>query len=94
VSDPEALAAAAVAAGAPVLGGGAALYADRLAAAGATVLLDGRDGPLPLEPSAAWIASLARDGLAGTGPQPLPADPLYLRRPDVQEPGTPKRVSG
>ncbi len=98
VSDPATLAAAAVEAGAPVLGGGAAMYADALRAAGATVLLEatgaGPDVLLPLQPSAAWVAALARDGLAGTGPQPLPADPLYLRRPDVQEPGSPKRVSG
>ena len=94
VSDPDVLAAAAVQAAAPVLGGGAALYAERIRAAGATVLLDGADGSLPLVPSAAWIGALAREGLLGSGPQPLPADPLYLRRPDVQEPGTPKRVSG
>ncbi len=94
VSAPEELAAAAMTAGAPVLGGGAAMYADRLRHAGATVLLEAGGGGLPLSPSAAWIAALARDGLAGSGPQPLPADPMYLRRPDVQQPGSPKRVSG
>ena len=94
VSDPDVLAAAAVQAGVPVLGGGAVLYAERLVAAGATVLLDGADGPLPLAPSAAWVGALARAGLLGSGPQPLPADPLYLRRPDAQEPGRPKRVGG
>lgn len=94
VSDPDVLAVAAVQAGAPVLGGGAGLYAERLRAGGATVLLHGVDGPLPLVPSAAWIGALARGGLLGSGPQPLPADPLYLRRPDVQEPGPPKRVGG
>lgn len=94
VSDPETLAAAAVKAGAPVLGRGASLYAERLTAAGARVQLTGDHGALPLDPGAAWVAALARDGLAGSGPQPLPADPLYLRRPDVQEPGAPKRVTG
>lgn len=100
VGTPDELARAAVGAGAPVLGGGAVLYAERLAAAGARVLTsagaraDHDDAGLPLAPSAAWVAALARDSLAGTGLQPLPPEPLYLRRPDVQEPGVPKRVSG
>ncbi|MFC3689423.1 tRNA (adenosine(37)-N6)-threonylcarbamoyltransferase complex dimerization subunit type 1 TsaB [Aquipuribacter hungaricus] len=102
VSDPALLAGAAVEHGLPVVGGGAALYADRLRTLGATVLLevgasgaaDGSEGLLPVAPAAAWVASLARDGLAGSGPQPLPPEPLYLRRPDVQEPGSPKRVGG
>ena len=34
-------------------------------------------------------------GSAGSGPLPplLPAEPLYLRRPDAKEPGPPKRVT-
>ena len=34
-------------------------------------------------------------GSAGSGPLPplLPAEPLYLRRPDAREPGPPKRVT-
>ncbi len=32
-------------------------------------------------------------GLTGHGPELLPAEPLYLRRPDAREPGPPKRVT-
>lgn len=49
---------------------------------------------LPVDPPAAFVAALVRDSLAGHGPQPLPADPMYLRRPDAREPGAPKRVGG
>lgn len=80
--------------GVPVVGSGARLHADALAEAGAQVLLESASGPLPLDPPAAWVAALARDTVAGHGPQPLPADPMYLRRPDAQEPGAPKRVTG
>lgn len=92
VGAPEVLAAAAVAAGAPVLGPGARLYAERLRGAGASVP-EGPE-PGPSGPPAAWVAALARAAAAGEGLQPLPAEPMYLRRPDVQEPGAPKRVSG
>lgn len=93
VSAPEELARAAVEAGAPVLGPGAGLYAERLEAAGASVTASpGQPGPAG--PPAAWVAALARASAAGEGLQPLPAEPMYLRRPDVQEPGAPKRVSG
>lgn len=40
---------------------------------------------------AAGAAGADRDGAAGG--VLLPADPLYLRRPDAREPGAPKRVS-
>lgn len=92
VSPPEELARAAVEAAAPVLGPGAVLYAERLVAAGAALLPEG--SAAPSGPPAAWVAALARSSAAGEGLQPLPAEPLYLRRPDVQEPGAPKRVSG
>jgi hypothetical protein len=40
-------------------------------------------------------ASLAGSGSgsAGAGPALLPAEPLYLRRPDARVPGPPKRVT-
>ncbi|WP_380167193.1 tRNA (adenosine(37)-N6)-threonylcarbamoyltransferase complex dimerization subunit type 1 TsaB [Jannaschia sp. R86511] len=95
VGSPAVCAAAAVAAGVPVLGSGARLYTDALVGAFAQVVTAAADGTvLPGTPDAAWVAALARASAAGTGLQPLPPEPLYLRRPDVQEPGTPKRVGG
>lgn len=95
VTGPAECARAAVSAGVPVLGRGARLHADAMVGAFAQVLLTAPDGTeLPLDPPAAWVAALARDSIAGEGLQPLPPDPMYLRRPDVQEPGAPKRVSG
>ncbi|MFC8922325.1 tRNA (adenosine(37)-N6)-threonylcarbamoyltransferase complex dimerization subunit type 1 TsaB [Cellulosimicrobium sp. NPDC057127] len=84
VAGPDVGPAAAVAehaAGAVVVGEGAALYADVL------------DAPedAPLVPDAAVLARLAiarRD--AG---EEQPTEPLYLRRPDVQEAAARKRVS-
>jgi tRNA threonylcarbamoyladenosine biosynthesis protein TsaB len=35
----------------------------------------------------------AAGGPVARGPELLPAEPLYLRRPDAREPGTPKRVT-
>jgi tRNA threonylcarbamoyl adenosine modification protein YeaZ len=85
VGPPADAAARATALGVPVLGRGAVLHADVL----------GAPPPgLPVDPSAVQVAALALAALAGTGPQPLPADPLYLRRPDAQVPGAPKRVTG
>lgn len=43
-------------------------------------------------PSAATLAGIAARRLAD-GQPPLPAEPLYLRRPDAREPGPPKRVT-
>lgn len=63
--------------GVPVFGRGAAMYAD---------VLDAQSGPL--DPAAAVLAS----GVAAGTFQELPLEPLYLRRPDVSEPTTPKRA--
>jgi tRNA threonylcarbamoyl adenosine modification protein YeaZ len=47
----------------------------------------------------AALAARGEDGAAGSGSGPagpgvlLPPEPMYLRRPDAREPGTPKRVS-
>ncbi|RFU43169.1 tRNA (adenosine(37)-N6)-threonylcarbamoyltransferase complex dimerization subunit type 1 TsaB [Actinomadura logoneensis] len=67
----------------PVIGEGAGLYADVLGDAGG-----------PLVPSAVALADLAVERLSGRpGPALLPAEPLYLRRPDAKEPGPRKKVS-
>jgi tRNA threonylcarbamoyl adenosine modification protein YeaZ len=39
------------------------------------------------------VASRLDGGDPGEGPALLPAEPLYLRRPDAREPGPPKRVT-
>lgn len=54
--------------GLPVVGRGAALYADILTPAGG-----------PLDPSAAVLARIVAAGTVDT----LPLEPLYLRRPDA-----------
>ena len=71
---------------------------------GARIYPDALPGPDdgPLDPSAAWVASLAVAALAaapgaaaladGPGATLMPVEPLYLRRPDAQEPGARKRV--
>ncbi|HEY0719592.1 MAG TPA: tRNA (adenosine(37)-N6)-threonylcarbamoyltransferase complex dimerization subunit type 1 TsaB [Streptosporangiaceae bacterium] len=46
----------------------------------------------PEHPSAAVLAALVAGRLA-TGEDLLPPEPLYLRRPDAQIPGPPKRVT-
>ncbi|TDD94979.1 tRNA (adenosine(37)-N6)-threonylcarbamoyltransferase complex dimerization subunit type 1 TsaB [Actinomadura rubrisoli] len=70
--------------GLPVVGEGAALYPD--------VLGDGDHEPLL--PTAAALAELAIGRLAGEpGPELLPPEPLYLRRPDAKEPGPRKKVT-
>ena len=65
-------------AGRPVVGRGAELYPDEL-------------GPRlgPLDPSAAALAALVVDGLAG-GRRFDDLEPRYLRRPDVMEPAARK----
>lgn len=68
-----------------VVGRGASLHVDVLGAP---------DPAWPLDPPAAYVAALARESLRGEGLQPLPAEPMYLRRPDAREPGAPKRVTG
>jgi len=50
----------------------------------------------PEHPSAAVLATVAAERLAGGGAGVtglLPPEPLYLRRPDAQIPGQPKRVT-
>jgi tRNA threonylcarbamoyl adenosine modification protein YeaZ len=65
-----------------IVGDGAQLYVDVFAD------LDVRSEPR--YPSAAAIASLVASRV-GTPPQPLL--PLYLRRPDAEQPGPPKKVT-
>ena len=67
-----------VATGEPVAGRGATLYPDAF--------------PNPIAPEYPNAADLARLVLAGSAIE-LPPEPLYLRRPDVAEPGARKRVS-
>lgn len=47
----------------------------------------------PEHPSAAVLAALAAGRLADGGAGLVPPEPLYLRRPDAQIPGPPKRVT-
>jgi tRNA threonylcarbamoyladenosine biosynthesis protein TsaB len=48
----------------------------------------------PAYPAAATLCRLVVAALGGGEVAPLlPPEPLYLRRPDVREPGSPKRVS-
>jgi tRNA threonylcarbamoyladenosine biosynthesis protein TsaB len=61
----------------PVVGRGGQLYADVFAEVAG-----------PVDPSAAALARLAVSGSA----ESVPPEPLYLRRPDAAEPGTPKPV--
>jgi tRNA threonylcarbamoyl adenosine modification protein YeaZ len=63
--------------GLAVAGRGAQLYPDELG-----------DAVLPLDPPAADLARLAVRG----EPYLIPAEPLYLRRPDATAPGARKRV--
>ncbi|SFB31851.1 tRNA threonylcarbamoyl adenosine modification protein YeaZ [Amycolatopsis marina] len=71
-----------LAAGTVAAGQGAELHREAL---GVTVLQ-------PATPTVAGLVRAAREGLlAGTPPGPL--TPLYLRRPDAQEPGQRKRVT-
>jgi len=61
----------------PAIGRGAVLYPELLP-----------NAALPLDVSAATLGAVAiRHLLAG---DPIPPTPLYLRRPDAHEPGTPK----
>jgi tRNA threonylcarbamoyl adenosine modification protein YeaZ len=68
--------------GLPVVGAGALQYA---------AAFEGLDlRPEPLYPSAVRIVQVVRPKL-GSPPQPLV--PMYLRRPDAEQPGPPKRVT-
>jgi tRNA threonylcarbamoyl adenosine modification protein YeaZ len=65
----------------PVAGQAVSLYPDQLG-----------EPIWPEHPSAAVLAALAAERLAAGG-RLLPPEPLYLRRPDAQIPGPPKRVT-
>ncbi|THV10789.1 tRNA (adenosine(37)-N6)-threonylcarbamoyltransferase complex dimerization subunit type 1 TsaB [Nocardioides caeni] len=62
----------------PVVGEGARLYPDAFP-----------DGRAPLRPDAGWLAR----GVVTGRVEVLPAEPLYLRRPDAQIPAAPKALS-
>jgi tRNA threonylcarbamoyladenosine biosynthesis protein TsaB len=48
----------------------------------------------PAYPDARTLCAIVAGRLPGRGQPPLlPAEPLYLRRPDAREPGPPKRVT-
>jgi len=47
----------------------------------------------PVYPAAATLCRVVIAALARDDGSLLPPEPLYLRRPDAREPGTPKRVS-
>jgi len=67
----------------PVAGAGGPLYADAF-------------GPVlaPMYPEASTLCEIAAGRPPGLARPPLlPAEPLYLRRPDAREPGPPKRVT-
>jgi tRNA threonylcarbamoyl adenosine modification protein YeaZ len=68
--------------GVPVVGDGAQLYAEVFAG------LDVRDQPR--YPSAALIVDVVAPRIGST---PEPLVPLYLRRPDAEQPGPPKKVT-
>jgi tRNA threonylcarbamoyladenosine biosynthesis protein TsaB len=53
------------------------------------------DGLGPAFPAAATLCRVAETAMAAGDPYGLllAPDPLYLRRPDVREPGAPKRVT-
>jgi tRNA threonylcarbamoyl adenosine modification protein YeaZ len=53
------------------------------------------DGLGPAYPAAATLCRIAVAAIAAGDPDKvlLPPEPLYLRRPDAREPGTPKRVT-
>jgi tRNA threonylcarbamoyladenosine biosynthesis protein TsaB len=51
------------------------------------------NGRGPAFPAAATLCRVAVSELAAGGRGLLPAEPLYLRRPDAREPGAPKRVT-
>jgi len=72
------------AAGLPAAGEGPMLYPELLP-----------DGLGPAYPAAATLCRVAVAALAAGDPDKvlLPPEPLYLRRPDAREPGTPKRVT-
>ena len=81
ISGPNVSAPGEAGAGCPVAGEGALLYPGELG-----------DPIGPRYPSAAWLAGLAAERISRGEPM-LPAEPLYLRRPDARIPGPPKQVT-
>jgi tRNA threonylcarbamoyl adenosine modification protein YeaZ len=81
VGVPAALASAGITGSGPVAGEGRVLYPDL-----------GGDPIPPRYPDAVYLAGIAAQRLAERVPYGLP-EPLYLRRPDAQVPGRPKRVT-
>jgi tRNA threonylcarbamoyl adenosine modification protein YeaZ len=95
--------------GAPRVGPPAGIPGRELPAAGEGPLLYPEllpNGQAPTYPAATTLCRIAvaaltarsadagiPGGPAGRVPELLPAEPLYLRRPDAREPGTPKRVT-
>ncbi|NRQ33225.1 tRNA (adenosine(37)-N6)-threonylcarbamoyltransferase complex dimerization subunit type 1 TsaB [Nonomuraea sp. NN258] len=83
--------------GLPVIGAGAALYAEILGqpapeeSGPEAVRVLGPNGA-PAYPYAGFMAALAAERLAAGAPLDLPR-PIYLRRPDAVVPGAPKRVT-
>ena len=72
-------------AGLPVAGQAVSLYPDQLG-----------EPIWPEHPSAAVLSTLVAEALTASPATPvelLPPEPLYLRRPDAQIPGPPKRVT-
>jgi tRNA threonylcarbamoyladenosine biosynthesis protein TsaB len=70
--------------------------AGQLAVAGAGgPLYAGAFGPViaPLYPDARTLCEIVAGPSGRARPPLLPAEPLYLRRPDAREPGPPKRVT-
>jgi tRNA threonylcarbamoyl adenosine modification protein YeaZ len=81
LTEPAVSAPGGIGPGGPVAGVGARLYPGLLGE------------PIePEYPAARTLAHLAAQRLAARAPM-LPAEPLYLRRPDAQVPGPPKRVT-
>ncbi|MFC4111435.1 tRNA (adenosine(37)-N6)-threonylcarbamoyltransferase complex dimerization subunit type 1 TsaB [Nonomuraea zeae] len=72
--------------GLPVVGAGAALYAEILGQGGSEL------DDVPPYPYAGALAALAAERLAEGTPLDPPR-PIYLRRPDAVVPGAPKRVT-
>jgi tRNA threonylcarbamoyladenosine biosynthesis protein TsaB len=62
---------------------------------GGTIYPEAFGEPLaPAHPDARVLCEIvARRLSSNSGPDLLPAEPLYLRRPDAREPGAPKRVT-
>lgn len=80
---PDVAAPAALAPDVPVVGAGTRMYPEALGPARAPFAVDG-----------AALTRLVVDTLAGRGTwELLPAEPLYLRRPDAVAPGARKRVT-